>query len=225
MRTLVKYAKTDAAIYVSHLDTQRTIQRVLRRTRLPIKYTMGFHPHPILTFAQPLSVGVSSKGDYFEFSMLEHIEPMRLKGIIASAMPKGFVCLDCGYIRDEFPSLMAMVRRAEWDLTIEDLHIDKANILLNELLSKQSVIVEKSTKRGVKEVDIRPGVALAECESTKGGTMFKVVLATGSKGNVSPRHFLKAMGIDYRYAMYNRIDIFYEKNGIHFPLINSTRMV
>ena len=225
MRTLVKYAKTDAAIYVSHLDTQRTIQRVLRRTRLPIKYTMGFHPHPVLTFAQPLSVGVSSKGDYFEFSLLEYIEPLRLRGIIASAMPKGFVCLDCGYIREEFPSLMAMVHRADWELTVEDLSLSKANEILYELMSKDSVMIEKSTKRGIRQADIRPGIALAKCESIDNGIIFNVTLATGSKGNVSPRDFLKAMDLDYRYAMYKRLDIFYEKNGIHFPLINSTRVV
>lgn len=224
MRTLVKYAKTDAAIYVSHLDTQRTIQRVLRRTRLPIKYTMGFHPHPVLTFAQPLSVGISSKGDYFEFSLHDYVEPRRLRGIIAAAMPKGFVCLDCGYIREGFPSLMAMVHRADWEIYVDDLRASKAKALLRELMDSESVIMLKTTKRGEKEVDIRPGIILAECQEKGNGTLFKVTLATGSRGNVSPRDFLKAMDIEYRYAEYHRTDIFYENNGKHFPLINSTRM-
>jgi radical SAM-linked protein len=101
---------------------------------------MGFHPHPVLTFAQPLSVGVSSKGDYFEFSMHDYIEPRRLRGIIASAMPKGFACLDCGYIRDDFPSLMAMVIRAEWEIYVEDLRVEKSRVLLRELMDSESVI-------------------------------------------------------------------------------------
>ena len=120
---------------------------------------------------------------------------------------------------------MAMVKRAEWNLVVEDIKLDKANDLLLELLAKQNVMIQKTSKRGMKEVDIRPGIALAECESVKNGTLFKVILATGSTGNVSPRDFLKAMDLDYRYALYERVDIFYEKNGIHFPLINSTRMV
>ncbi len=224
MRTLVKYTKTNAAIYVAHLDTQRTIQRMLRRTNLPIKYTMGFHPHPVLTFAQPLSVGVSSQGEYFEFSMLEYFNPSRLKGIIAASMPKGFTCLDCGFIRDEFPSLMAMVRCSEWEIYVEDIKIDNAKSLLDELLASESMMIMKTTKRGSKNVDIRPGIFSASCIPRENGTLFKVILATGSKGNLSPRDFIKSMDIDYRYAEYHRKDIFYEKNGIHLPLINSTRM-
>ena len=132
MRTLVKYEKTQAAVYVSHLDTQRAIQRMLRRTNLPIKYTMGFHPHPVLTFAQPLSVGMSSQGEYFEFSMLEYIDPIKLRGLIASHMPKGFLCLDCGYIREEFPSLMAMVRRADWEIYLDDVPFAKGEKSVSE---------------------------------------------------------------------------------------------
>jgi uncharacterized protein (DUF2344 family) len=140
-------------------------------------------------------------------------------------MPKGFVCLDCGYIREEFPSLMAMVNRAEWEIYVEDLRVEKAKVLLRELMDSESVIMLKTTKRGQKEVDIRPGIILADCEGKDGGTLFKVTLATGSKENISPRDFLKAMDIEYRYAGYHRTDIFYEYNGKHFPLINSTRMV
>jgi len=225
MRTLVKYEKTNAAIYVSHLDTQRAIQRVLRRANLPIKYTMGFHPHPVLTFAQPLSVGVSSQGEYFEFSLLEHIDPIKLRAIIAAHMPKGFLCLDCGYIREEFPSLMAMVKRADWEIVLEDVPYNKGKKELSELLAKDIVTVTKKTKKGVREKDIRPGIYEATCKEKEKGTKYFVSLATGSTGNISPRDFIKAMGLDHRYAMYHRIDIYYEYDSSYLPLNHATRAV
>ncbi len=67
MRVIVKYSKDESATYISHLDVQRSMQRALRRSTLPVKYTQGFHPHVALTFAQPLPVGVASLGDYMEF--------------------------------------------------------------------------------------------------------------------------------------------------------------
>ena len=45
LRVIVKYSKSNEAIYVSHLDVQRSMQRTLRRSGLPVKYTLGFHPH------------------------------------------------------------------------------------------------------------------------------------------------------------------------------------
>lgn len=225
MRTLVKYEKTKAAVYVSHLDTQRAIQRMLKRANLPIKYTMGFHPHPVLTFAQPLSVGMSSQGEYFEFSPLEYIDPIKLRGIISSYMPKGFLCLDCGYIREEFPSLMAMVKRADWEIYLDDVPFSKAEKALESILAEDVVIIEKTTKKGSRKTDIRPGIFEAKCKEKEKGTKFFVTLATGSTGNVSPRDFLKAMGIDHRYALYHRVDMYYEYQDNYLPLNHSTRAV
>lgn len=225
MRTLVKYEKTQAAIYVSHLDTQKAIQRVLRRASLPIKYTKGFHPHPVLTFAQPLSVGVSSQGDYFEFSMHDYIDPIKLKGIIAAHMPKGFLCLDCGYIRDEFSSLMSMVKRADWEIVLDDVPYEKGARALEELLAEDVVEITKTTKKGTRQADIRPGIFDAKCREKEKGSKFFVTLSTGSSGNVSPRDFIKAMGFDHRYALYHRVDLYYEYQGSYLPLNHSTRAV
>ena len=225
MRTLVKYEKTQAAIYVSHLDTQRAIQRVLRRANLPIKYTMGFHPHPVLTFAQPLSVGVSSQGEYFEFSMLEYMGPVKLRSLIASHMPKGFLCLDCGYIRDEFPSLMAMVKRSEWEIFLDDVSYDKGVKALDAMLAQDEVFIEKTTKKGTRQVDIRHGIFDVQYKEKDGGIKYFVTLTTGSTGNISPRDFITAMGFDSRYARCHRVDMYYEYQGSYLPLNHSTRAV
>ena len=62
MRYLIKFTKEDSIKYVSHLELMRTIQRIIRRAELPVQYSQGFNPHIILSIAQPLSVGVYSKG-------------------------------------------------------------------------------------------------------------------------------------------------------------------
>lgn len=54
------YKKLDVAKYISHLDMQRCMQRAVKRAKLPVWYTEGFNPHPYITFALPISLGIES---------------------------------------------------------------------------------------------------------------------------------------------------------------------
>ena len=69
MKTLVKFARGGALRHTSHLDLQRVVQRTLRRAGIPVAYSHGFNPHPILSFAQALGVGLETRGDYFMIEM------------------------------------------------------------------------------------------------------------------------------------------------------------
>ena len=55
------FSKTGRAKYISHLDLMRTFQRAFARAKIAIKHTEGFHPHPFVSIALPLSVGYSSQ--------------------------------------------------------------------------------------------------------------------------------------------------------------------
>ena len=54
------FYKKGALQYISHLDLQRTFQRILSRAELPLWYTQGFNPHPKLVFGLPLPIGCES---------------------------------------------------------------------------------------------------------------------------------------------------------------------
>ena len=63
------YKRGDSIKYVSHLDFVRVFGRAFRRAELPIAYSEGFNPHPLLTFALPLSVGVESLCEILDFEL------------------------------------------------------------------------------------------------------------------------------------------------------------
>ncbi len=42
--------------FIGHLDLVRMWERAFRRAELPLAYTLGFTPHPRLTFAAPLAL-------------------------------------------------------------------------------------------------------------------------------------------------------------------------
>ena len=54
------YEQTGRARWISHLDAMRTLQRILLRAGVPIKYSEGFNPHALISVLMPLSVGTES---------------------------------------------------------------------------------------------------------------------------------------------------------------------
>jgi radical SAM family uncharacterized protein/radical SAM-linked protein len=74
----VFYQKIGDLIFVSHLDWMRMFQQLLRSSKLPIAYSQGFNPHPIISFGHPLSTGVAGLDEYFDVKLTEEIEPQVL---------------------------------------------------------------------------------------------------------------------------------------------------
>ncbi len=54
----MEFSKTGEMVFLGHLDFQRQMQLALRRSGLPVAYSKGYHPHPLLKFGPPVPVGV-----------------------------------------------------------------------------------------------------------------------------------------------------------------------
>ena len=80
----LRFEKTGRAIYISHLDLMRTMQRVFLRADCPLKYSEGFNPHALISILLPLSVGVGSVCELMDFQLREDVDlaalPERLRG-------------------------------------------------------------------------------------------------------------------------------------------------
>ena len=73
MRYVIKFTKGENIKFIGHLDLMRTIQRIIKRSGLPVEYSKGFNPHMSLSIAQPLSVGVYSDGEYLDLVLTESL--------------------------------------------------------------------------------------------------------------------------------------------------------
>jgi radical SAM-linked protein len=89
MKYIVNFTKKDRMVYISHLDLQRMLLRVLRMTNLKPAYTHGFHPHAKLSIALPLSLGYASEDEYFEFETNGSIDTDAAAGTLNDALPDG----------------------------------------------------------------------------------------------------------------------------------------
>ena len=69
MKIRIKFAKEGTMKFIGHLDIMRYFQKVMRRADVDIRYSEGFSPHQIMSFAAPLGVGLESRGEYVD---IEH---------------------------------------------------------------------------------------------------------------------------------------------------------
>ena len=151
----LRFAKEGRAIYISHLDLLRTFQRVFLREGLVLRHSQGFHPHPILSFALPLSVGQSSGCELLDFEIDGGLDPQALPEQLSSSMPEGIQVLAC------YPPSRAVGELAKLRCHVELLYDhgvpSGAGAAIAALLTGESVIIQKRTKRkALAEIDIRP---------------------------------------------------------------------
>ena len=74
MKARIKFRKFGAMKFIGHLDVMRFFQKLMRRADVPIAFTGGYSPHMIMSFANPLGVGVTSDGEYFDIELTEEID-------------------------------------------------------------------------------------------------------------------------------------------------------
>lgn len=172
----------------------RLMERVFRRMDLPLHYTQGFNPHPHISFASPLSVGVESVSELLD---VELTEKMPVKEILArahEALPRGLVFETAKYVQDK-RSLMSLVTWAEYRVLL-DCFIESYRMkeLIQQVLVMETLPVEKKGgKSDGKTVDIRPQIAeISMIESEQGATL-RMVLANGSGGSLKPELLIQTL--------------------------------
>ncbi len=154
MRLLMKFQKKEDVKFISHLDMQRLFQRALRRAKLPCTYSQGFNPHLFISFACALPVGVCSDAEYVEVQLEKFVHPDECLNRLNEVLPLGVKILKAVELDDKYPSVGSVIIAAEYTLTPEDTK-DYSSIL-KSLLSKESIEIEKKTKKGMAIVNVRP---------------------------------------------------------------------
>lgn len=70
MKIRIKFSKQGAMKFIGHLDILRYFQKAMRRADVDMRYSEGFSPHQIMSFAAPLGVGLTSSGEYMDIEVL-----------------------------------------------------------------------------------------------------------------------------------------------------------
>ncbi|MBP5240016.1 MAG: DUF2344 domain-containing protein [Oscillospiraceae bacterium] len=187
MKIRVRFGKEGILQYIGHLDVLRTFQKIFRRAGLPMAYSQGFSPHPIMSFALPLGLGLTSEGEYLDSELTEEIPAeeilARLQAATAEELPVYAVTI---LPPDKSENAMSSVGRALYRLeSLEELPEEAQEGIrraADELLTAPSVVIRKQTKTKEADADIRPMIFRIETD----GAQLLLELAAGSAANLKP---------------------------------------
>lgn len=176
----LRYEKTEKVKYVSHLDFVRMFGRALRRAHLPIAYSEGFNPHPLLGFALPLSVGYTSECEILEVALTEEIPPEEIMARLNEVLPDGVKILSAHEGKSNMKKL---------DTALYQVFPEKTPPEIAEFLSMEEIFIDKKTKSGIKESNIRPDIKDVKVTLGK----IEMMLSAGSRANLKPEVVIAAM--------------------------------
>jgi len=185
------FLKEGKASYISHLDLLRTFQRVFIRSGMVIRHSGGFHPHPIMSFVLPLSVGQCSDYELLDFETVEEISCEGMAERLNPFMPEGVRILDC--FPPEKPVRDMALLRADVVMEYDNGVPEGAAERILALLSAAEVIVAKrNKKKQIVDVDIRPMIRSVEAEAAENAVTLHVLVQAQNPG-VNPAFLAAAV--------------------------------
>ena len=168
MRMIVAFQKTEQVRHIGHLDIQRAVQRALRRSGIPVRYTEGFHPHTVLSFASPLPVGASGAFELMEFALAAECDPGEVLSSMQNAMPPSLPVFDGRAVPDSHPKLAAMLKMADYRATFDGTPAaHQMADAVGAFLEQREIIALRKTKSGEKPCDIRPMIYQLHVEANE----------------------------------------------------------
>lgn len=180
----VFYTRRDAAKYISHLDINRCMQRALARAHLPVWYTQGFNPHIYITFAMPTPLGYESACETMDMRLIEEIPYSEVQDRLNAALPVGLRV----YRVAELVHKPEDIAKADYSVLVTSPQKTAGELeeLFGQMLAADTVPVEKKTKKGMKEIDLKPMIALRGTQHTEDGLCLTLRLAAGTTSNINP---------------------------------------
>ncbi len=155
-RLRIRYAKRGRLRFTSHRDFSRAFERALVRSRVPMAYSSGFHPHPRISYAGAAPTGSASEAEYLEIGLAERLDPDSVRESLDAVMPDGLDVI--GIAESPGGSLADLLTASRWQLdTTADP--DALEAAVAAFLAADAVPVERMTKKGMREFDSRAAVA------------------------------------------------------------------
>ena len=192
MKVRIKFSKQGSAKFIGHLDVMRYFQKVMRRADVAICYSGGFSPHQIMSFAAPLGVGITSKGQYLDIQVEDTEDLATMKERMNRTMAEGFHVESCRRLPDQAGNAMSIVAAAGYTLSFrpgyEPEDPEKWMQAMETFYGREEVFITKKTKKGTKELDLKPLVYALRAE----GASVYMLLSAGSAENIKPELVLDA---------------------------------
>ena len=228
MKLRMQITKDRDIRFISHLEYVRTIERAIRRAKLPAAYSEGFNPHLKFSLASALGVGVVSYTEFVEIELAEPVEIEAAARALDKALPRGIRVLAADAVANNTAALMAEAAGASYVVTLPyDKDITEAVANYNdavELLFKKAA---PKRKEKFKEIDVKFYIPEIAVELKDGKTIFSFECKITPTGSMKAVDLLNALNEAYglelpvemadieRHTLYK-----FTKRGKKVPMLN-----
>ncbi len=199
-RFRLKYVVDEQFRFAAHLDRVRAFYRTLRRSELPVVYTRGFAPKPMLSFGPPLPVGLTSDGEYVDVYLSYHYSGNVVRDL-GAFLPRGLKIVGARLVPNSAPSLGEIINLGRYEVRVDAEAAERA-------------LSQAGTINGVK------GAGLDE----EGRLVLDLAIAPGVKLFDVLGQLLGLTGNEVRGVVVKRKDcLVWEEGGIRSPFGDPVR--
>lgn len=210
MRIRIQFTKNGPMRFVGHLDFVRTLQKIFRKSNIPIAFSEGYSPRPIFSIAAPLAVGVSGEGEYLDLELAQDVPLDELMKTINACCPDGLMMTGAVEIDKKEPAAMGIVSASSYRVTTKPEQFTAEQI--EAFLNQEAIVIKKMTKSGkYKDMDLRPGIFEMNWEQDG----IYVTVATGSTFNIRPEMVLEAL-CGFVEVQYNHFDYKVHRKELYY---------
>lgn len=184
LKARIKFRKNGVMKFIGHLDIMRYFQKAIRRAGIPIKFSEGYSPHMIMSFANPLGVGLTSDGEYFDIELRAPISSKEAVEKLNRQMVEGMEVVSFVEIPDDKKCKgMSIVAGADYLSAVKAGELpDDWKEKLSAFFAQDEILVWKETKKSNKEVNIKSMIYELRPE----GDSIYMRVAAGSVQNLKP---------------------------------------
>lgn len=197
-RLRIRFNRGEEIKYISHLDLIRLWQRALNRAGVSIAYSEGFNPHPRMSLAAPLALGVTSEAELMDVILAKWSSPHSFTTAVGRQLPPGIEISQVYNTSLTLPSLQSQVRFAEYAVAVEtEKEQENVESAIAVLLKKESLPWQHQRDTGPRHYDLRQlidDIWLLDCAD--GRCSIGMRLRCDSNGSGRPEQVTIALGFE-----------------------------
>ena len=155
-RLRIRYAKRGRLRFSSTRDFSRALERALRRAGVPMAFSAGFHPHPLISYANAAPTGTASEAEYFEIRVTERVDTGALREALDEALPAELAVVE---VVEAGPGTLAdRLEASDWRIVVRGAERAALEEAVAAYLALERAETTRTFKRGPKTFDTREPV-------------------------------------------------------------------
>lgn len=198
MKKRLFFNKYEEMKYISHLDLLRFMDRILRKSGIPVKYSQGFHPRPKISLGNPISLGTDAFNEAMDIELREDMTNEELFKRLNNKCVIGFEFTKVMDI-DGKTSIAEEYKEMKFEIQGPGSSLEK----IENLLGQDEIILTKEKKGKIESKDLKPRIKNYEIDKEKN----KITMILE---NMSPNSLLNICGVkaeDVSIRKYGMIEI------------------